>query len=440
MYNYQFFSKTKAKMFLFLSSLLLGVSCNEPNDHDDHDDHKHAHGYVYFFAPGRGAGHLVYSKELLKGTFGAEKVKGLEFTNSFPLGVAKDGAYYNARNAAGDPGVQKVEVVNGKLKATKFIASKAQTGWAGPNVEVAGDVGFYFDSDPAIGGATSVQIFNPKTMTRTGKMSIPIHALSGLKNADTKYYACANFLKARDGKLFTQVLFQKDILDSKTGKPSGRRNSAIKDKIFVAVFDIKTTSFEKIISSDIGDGVFAYGYPNSRLVQVDKQGDLYLGTLSDDTFSQSGILLRIRSGQTDFDDTVKLKVRDLAPGADYPVMMTYYAIGNNQVLMRVFPESPHAGGKPGSWANWSNRKMEVWLVDVVAKTKVKVFSEIPKSVASGGSICGFVRIGDKIYIPVTWQTNKVTDKTEQWMYDIKTKKIEKVFTINGYAYHEFAKF
>lgn len=243
MYNYQFFSKTKAKMFLFLSLLFLGLfSCNNKDDNPNPEE-KAVSGYVYFFAPGRGAGHLVYSKELLKGTFGAEKVKGLEFKNSFPLGVANEGAYYNAANSSGDPGVQKVEVVNGKLKATKFIAIKtAVASWSnGTIVEVAGDVGFYFDSDPAIGGATSVQIFNPKTMARTGKMSIPQSELDKHKNAKTKYFSCANFLKARDGKLFTQVLFQKDILDSKTGKPSGRRNSAIKDKIFVAIFDIKTT-------------------------------------------------------------------------------------------------------------------------------------------------------------------------------------------------------
>ncbi len=59
------------------------------------------------------------------------------------------------------------------------------------------------------------------------------------------------------------------------------------------------------------------------------------------------------------------------------------------------------------------QKMGVWLVDAVAKTKERVITDIPKSVASGGSIVGFVRTDSKVYIPVIYQTSGKTTKSEQ---------------------------
>ena len=422
--------------YLFVSTmfvLLFSLGCSKEDIPDDVDVNK---GYIYAFAPGRGAGHLVYSKELLKGDFGAEKVRGIEFKNAGMLGVMRGKAYYSGQNNLAKKGVYKVGIdKDGGISEQGFINVSSYSGWGTVPVEVVGDKGFYFDHSLK---TNAVQTFNPKTMARTGEIVAPIAELNKLKNASTQYIYLENVLIARDGKLFAQVSFKKDVLDKKTGKPTGRKVSAVKDKIVLAVFDINTNSFEKLISANVGtDGVMAYGYANSRLAHIDEAGDLWFGTLSDDTFVASGVILRIKKGQTEFDTTVNLKVRDqLSPrGADFPIIMSFCSIGSNKLLLRVFPESPHIGG---AWKNWGKQKMKIWKVDAVTKTKESVLN-IPGSVASAGSIVGLVRLDGKVYIPVTYQTAGKTTKTEQYSYDIKTGKIEKVFTVKGYNYHEFVK-
>lgn len=423
--------------YLWLSAMVLLLSFSSCSKDDDvKQEVDKTKGYIYAFAPGRGAGHLVYSKELFKGEFGADKVKGLEFKDAGMLGIIRGNAYYAGQNNTGDVGVFKVSVGDKGLVKGDFIKVASYGGWGKVPIEVVGNKGYYIDHALK---ANAVQTFNVKSMSRTGEIVAPLADLNKYKSAETQYTYLENFLYARDGKLFTQVVYKKDEID-KDGKKTGKKVSAVTDKLVLAIFDLKTSKFEKVIKQDGHDGVVAYGYPNSRLVQEDADGNLYIGTLSDATFAAPSVIYRIKKGATDFDATVNMNVRKLPPaGSNHPLIMSFAAIGNNRALIRVFPENPH-GATPGSWSEWMKRKMEIWEVDLVAKTKIKVLN-IPKSVASGGSIVGLVRLDDgKVYIPVTYQTGRKTDKSEMYSYEIKTGKIEKVFTVKGYNIHEFVKF
>ncbi|GAA5219491.1 DUF4374 domain-containing protein [Membranihabitans marinus] len=148
----------------------------------------------------------------------------------------------------------------------------------------------YFESEEKAyatlsGGLSKLIVFNPSTMRITGEVNLS-QVSSHFPEATRTYYLA---IEERDGKLYMGVHFEKNFVP-------------VNDSAYVAIIDLASNSFEKLISDGRTGMIFGGSGPNSGIFK-DSNGDIYIqgkGTLNEGGTSPSG-LLRIKNGESEFD-------------------------------------------------------------------------------------------------------------------------------------------
>lgn len=148
----------------------------------------------------------------------------------------------------------------------------------------------YFQSDEIAyatlsGGLSKLIKFDPTTMRITGEVNLSVIS-SRFPEATRTYYLD---IEARDGKLFMGVHYEKNF-------------TPINDSAYVAIIDLASNQFEKLLSDGRTGMVFGGSAPNTGMFQ-DTKGDIYVqgkGTRNEGGTAPSG-LLRIKNGENEFD-------------------------------------------------------------------------------------------------------------------------------------------
>jgi hypothetical protein len=145
--------------------------------------------------------------------------------------------------------------------------------------------------------AGKVLIFNPQTMTPTGQIDLTTLGIARNPANPSDRNPEPVLLAIRGGKLFVT------LHQLVTGFASA-------DGADIAIFDLATDQFEKVARDSRTAACGAFGYYQSFF--VDEQNDLYVYCIASYGFvpGQKGGILRIRSGQTEFDPSYFLNLSD----------------------------------------------------------------------------------------------------------------------------------
>ncbi|MEM0941536.1 MAG: hypothetical protein AAF600_15275 [Bacteroidota bacterium] len=214
---------------------------------------------------------------------------GIQFKNTF-----------FARDKDGNNGLLKYVIdENGNISEVGFIDGGDRL----KAVVVSDTKGYYADFD-----AFNIQIFNPETMQRTGEVDLSGASQGGVIEV-------INFMIERDGKLFA-------------GFSSFSLTGVSADSVYLAVVDIATDQLEA--TRIYPEALYLGGLWFRTLpFATDANGDLYmqaLGDLSGATQRLSKIL-RIKSGETDFDLTYEWDISNTLP--PQPSIMRGLTIASN---------------------------------------------------------------------------------------------------------------
>jgi hypothetical protein len=147
--------------------------------------------------------------------------------------------------------------------------------------------------------AGKILIFNPQTMAATGEIDLTTLGIARNPSNAADNNPEPGVLVLRAGKLF--VGLQQLV----TGFASA-------DGADLAVIDVATDTFEKVIHDPRTAGPGNYGFRNSMF--VDEAGDLYVYCVASFGFApgQKAGILRIPNGSTEFDPTFFISFEDAA--------------------------------------------------------------------------------------------------------------------------------
>ncbi|MEM0940221.1 MAG: hypothetical protein AAF600_16525 [Bacteroidota bacterium] len=214
-----------------------------------------------------------------------------------------------ARDFEGNDGVLRYDIAeDGFISMQGFI-----DGGQRMKVHVVSETkGYYADLEQF-----NIQIFNPQTMERTGEVDME-SARQGGQDVQQVLY-----MISRDGKLFAGF----------TAGPAAF--STFRDSAFLAVIDIETDELEAV---RIKDGASFLGdfWIRTNPFVIDQNNDIYMTALGDPFGGENngGLngegrlskVLRIRSGETDFDATYEW---DIANELGRPSIMRSLFIASN---------------------------------------------------------------------------------------------------------------
>jgi hypothetical protein len=205
----------------------------------------------------------------------------------------------------------------------------------------------------ALTNAGKVLIFNPQTMTSTGEIDLTTLGIARNPANPSDRNPEPVALAIRDGKLFVTLA---QLVN----------NFASADGADIAVFDLATDRFEKVMRDSRTAACGTFGYYQSFF--VDEQGDLYVYCIASYGFvpGQKGGILRVRRGQTEFDPGYFLNVTDAAvgvPGGRVGFMALPAYAGNGQ--MYGIAEVPALASNPPSYAR--DRNFQAVHVDLYAR-------------------------------------------------------------------------
>lgn len=156
------------------------------------------------------------------------------------------------------------------------------------------------------GGLSKLIIFNPTTMRITNEVSLSA-VTSKFPEATRTYYLD---MLERDNKLFMGVHYENNFVP-------------VNDSAYVAVIDLISNTVEKVLSDGRTGMVFGGQAANAGMIQH-ANGDIYvqaLGTTNADGSAPSGVL-RIKSGQTDFDADYFFNLEDAVGNICYGIYHT----------------------------------------------------------------------------------------------------------------------
>ncbi|MEO0900855.1 MAG: hypothetical protein AAFY00_02155 [Bacteroidota bacterium] len=260
---------------------------------------------------------------------------GILLSDTRRSGTGFDGAVYHPTNPLGAPGIQRLLLdADGRFVEDGFISIGNLSLGGGQIFGFANSTkGYYTDHSLS---QTAVQIFNPKTMQRLGEVdcSQAINAIrENIENEDRIVStSIGGFMIERDGKFFTQLFFNDE------------NNFQVDDKTYVIVIDVASDTVENITVWDDHLKIGYFSFINVNYVNIDENGDLYLGSFIGNFIDPEGPnfrVIRIRKGQTEFDRTWDLN----GQRGDFPNGETFAlggAVQNNKmyVKMMAIPVDP----------------------------------------------------------------------------------------------------
>lgn len=211
----------------------------------------------------------------------------------FPYASIQGNQVIVTQGIAGDQAVRYVRGTDGRLSEAGRM--NLSPGGFATSVVFASATKAYV---PLV-NAGKILIFNPQTMTATGEIDLTTLDIARNPSNPGDRNPEPAVLHLRDGKLF--VALQQLV----TGFASA-------DGADIAVFDATTDEFEKVIHDSRAAGPGRFGY--NQTMFEDEQGDLYVYCVA--SFGavpgQKAGILRIRNGQTDFDQSYFVNVTDAA--------------------------------------------------------------------------------------------------------------------------------
>ena len=210
-------------------------------------------------------------------------------------GIAFGDAVYNIYNGAGEVGIAKY-----KLQEDGFFTNEGFI--VGDNLSrvfaIASETeGFYINvglDDKAI------QKFNPTTFERTGSIDISsaIDPILATNKVDFVRYGA---MLVSNGKLFTEVEFREEV---------GQLGQNPFDSVFVAIVDIASEQVDGMAILE-GEAFSISTAPNYRYYTAAESGDAYFATtglIGFDFTTFGGHIVRIKAGETDFDENWEINL------------------------------------------------------------------------------------------------------------------------------------
>ncbi len=266
--------------------------------------------------------------------------------------------------SANEKGIERLNIsATGTVSAGNFIKTNNTINGSGNFVIHDETTGFYWDADKPF----MIQRFNPTTLSRTGEWDFESHIKKtdvGINNQSIGQH----FLAVKNGKLFADVHY---------GKNSGAQAGMFDDfftGIYVAVIDIATGNFEKIIQYENTGGITYIN--DNEMHSFDTNGDLYIVTQGRSAIGGQSKLLRIKAAETDFDNW-EIAMDDIMTGGKF---VTIFA--HNGTIYTTIPTVELTGGPTGN-INFS----EIWefyAINPSTKARTKI-DNIPLSTNSGGA-------------------------------------------------------
>jgi len=251
-----------------------------------------------------------------------------------------DGTLYKLNgNTNTDFGITKF-AIDGAQAVTNagFLATPDNT--YETNTLIAGSTeGYYWNLGA---GGLKVQTFNPSTMQRTGELDF-----SSLSDGTSAYEAAGQLVLAkRDGKLYVDV-------------QHGTRTQAWQvapkaEKVEIAVYNLATNTIEKVTEYPGAThlGLFA----DHVLWSLDAvTNDLYMVAVGDMvTQTPHSRILRIKSGEDEFDPNFAIKISDYQYPADFNRLFAHN--GKLYTTIPGRPTSYYGGGQHGNEIDAATKK------------------------------------------------------------------------------------
>ncbi len=388
---------------LLVTSLSLFTGCSRDEDPDTDSGAPITTGYAISTVSGAWPNQTTY----------------IQWFEDLNIGTLNNDDARELANSAG------TETYNGALyakpfgspaKLVKYVVNSSGTPEVEQEIIVPGANTFstiYFESETVAyatvaGGVSKLIIFDPSTMRITDEIS-----LSGISDrypeATRTYYLD---MVARDNKLFMGVHYEINF-------------SPINDSAYVAVIDLATNTFEKVIADGRTGMVFGGPAPNSGMV-IDDAGAIYvqaIGTENAGGAAPSG-LLRINAGSTDFDADYFFNLDEVVGTNCYGV---YHTSSGRSFTANVQDEADfweYVNGEP---------QFKYVEIDLAAKTSKGAIADLPVTYASRYMIIHEMDANTLLF------TTATNDKNAVYKYDLSTDEISELFTSDGGYITGFAK-
>ncbi|WP_256009722.1 hypothetical protein [Desertivirga xinjiangensis] len=326
-------SKQLRNLMLGLVALAFMASCKKDNDdpkEPDTDLPANETWVIYNASAGWSGG--VYA---LKDNKSREiNLSGLPFfqVSSNMGGRAFGKTLYRVNSAAGAQGLLKMDInASGNVVEGKFLASQS-TQYITNYLVVSATEGYYWDD---VRGGLKVQTFNPTTMERTGE--IDFSSLSeGLPNESAGQLIIAK----RDDKLYVDLLLGTKLAGDWQVTPPNK-------EVAIAVYDLtqKTILGVTKFAGTTNLGVFI----DNVLWSIDEvTKDLYfvaVGDMKRQSSEFSSKILRIKNGETQFDQTFSIDIKAYQFPAEFNRLFAY----NNKIYTTIPSRavSYYGGGQHG---------------------------------------------------------------------------------------------
>ena len=227
-----------------------------------------------------------------------------------------------------------------------------------------------------VGGiSTSIVIFDPSTMRKTGAIDFNAHSIIGESTdfpepGGSIVAEGVTELTVRDNILYAAIL----PMSNTTGFIAGKTGCTIV-VIDLDAVDINSTDNGDAVVKRIYDdrGSWTGGWASgggSSFMRIDEQGDIYLlchnaWASGRALFNKPASILRIKKGETDFDPNYYFDLETAARGNGSPVLnMEYY--GGGKFLAAV--QNPEALDPENSYSYYFDPVYQWWSFDLYNKT------------------------------------------------------------------------
>ncbi len=398
-------------VFVYLLAIALFTSCGkdspspapeEPNGQDKYvlitmsDNNLQKPGFVTAF-------NALPSGNVINN--GSNSLQGLGFGGWRPQGNQLFKMFSTQTNALG---IEELEVdINGKIKASKFIATDNNTNGSGNFVLVDANSGYYWDGAAPL----KIQTFNPKTMARTGDLDLTAAVEERGKNIPEILYRSIGqkFLAVKNGKLFANITYAKTNAAQK-----GFFDDYFPD-VYIAVIDIASGKYEKTIRIE-DTGSIAYINDNN-MYDFDTNGDLYVVTQGRSATGGKSKIVRIKATETDVDKTWSLNMDEIQNGGKF---VSVFA--KDGKIITVIPNQPLTGGKDGN-INFEN-VWDFYQIDITSKQRTKI-SGIPSVTNPGAAFCA-IELDGKILLRVNTK-----EGSQNGYYELKGTSASSVFNVTA---------
>ncbi len=245
-------------------------------------------------------------------------------------GRVVDNTLYKLNGASStDIGISKYAIdKQGKVNAAGFLATPNNT-YETNTLIVSNTEGYYWDLSA---GGLKIQVFNPSTMQRTGEIDF-----SSLTKGRPYEAAGQLILAKNDDRLFVDLQF-------------GTRTASWQvvpdeEKVQIAVYNLKEKKIENVTTYDKAShlGLFA----DHVLWSIDEvTKSLYVIAVGEMKQQKpASKILRIKAGQTSFDTTFELDIKDYQFPSDFNRILAY----NDKIYTTISdrPTSYYGGGQHG---------------------------------------------------------------------------------------------